>query len=66
MSFLAVYESIDSQTPTLDVLQFSSTVDVDTNAIIGENILAKDSKALARIVGKPSQNKISIVYLINL
>ena len=63
VKFLAVYESIDSQTPTLDVLQFSSTVDVDTNAIIGENILAKDSKALARIVGKPSQNKISIVYL---
>ena len=63
VKFLAVYESIDSQTPTLDVLQFSSTVDVDANAIIGENILAKDSKTLARIVGKPSQNKISIVYL---
>ena len=63
VKFLAVYESIDNQTPTLDVLQFSSTVDVDTNAIIGENILAKDSKALARVVGKPSSNKLSIVYL---
>lgn len=61
--FLAVYESIDSQTPTLDVLQFSSTVDVGTNAIIGENILSKDSKTLARVVGKPDTNKLSIVYL---
>ena len=63
VKFLAVYESIDSQTPTLDILQFSSTVDVETNAIIGENILGNDSKTLARVVGKPTTNKLSIVYL---
>ena len=61
--FLAVYESIDTNTPTLDILQFTSTVDVQTNAIIGENISGDDSKVVARIVSKPAANKLAVVYL---
>ena len=63
IKFLAVYESIDAQTPTLDILQFTSTVDVDTNAIIGENIVGNDNKVVARVVANPSNNKLSVVYL---
>ena len=61
--FLAVYESIDSNTPTLDILQFTSTVDVQTNAIIGENIYGNNNNVIARIVSKPSANNLAVVYL---
>ena len=60
---LSVYESFDSSAPTLDQVQFTSSANVTTNAIIGENILGSTSKAVARIVSKPSTNVLSIVYL---
>jgi hypothetical protein len=62
---IAVYESLDTSNPVLDTLTFSSTVNVDTNAIIGENIRGKQSKAVARIVSKPSSNTLGVVYLNN-
>jgi hypothetical protein len=60
---LAVYESYDSLSPSLDTVRFTSSADVSTNAIIGENIIGNSSKAIARIVSKPSTNVLGIVYL---
>jgi hypothetical protein len=60
---LAVYESYDSLSPSLDIVQFTASADVSTNAIIGENIIGNTSKAIARIVSKPSTHVLGIVYL---
>ncbi len=61
-TLLAVYESLDTTAPTLDQLTFSAVVNVDANAIIGEQISGSTSKAVARIVSKPSSNTLGIVY----
>ena len=60
---IAVYESLDILSPVLDTVTFNSGVNVDTNAIIGENIIGNESKAVARVVSKPSANTLGIVYL---
>jgi hypothetical protein len=60
---LAVYESLSAADPTLDRLTFSVTANVDTNAIIGENIIGTQSGSIARVVARPSANTLSIVYL---
>ena len=67
---LAVYESTNTGDPQLDVLKLSSISQVDTDAIIGEDIIGSDTGALARIVlnsssGKSyvSSNQLGIVYL---
>jgi hypothetical protein len=60
---IAIYESLDKNAPVLNQLSFSSLVNVDTNAIIGENIIGKISNAVARIVSKPSTNTLGIIYL---
>ena len=63
VKFLAVYESTDINAPTLDRLVFDTTANVNEDSIIGENIVNKDSKVVARIVSKPTTNTIEIVYL---
>jgi len=60
---LAVYESTNTSDPTLDIVQFPSISQVDTDSIIGEDIIGSDSGALARIVTKPSSNNLGIVYI---
>ena len=60
---VAVYESLNTVAPTLDVFEFTSTADVTNNAVIGENFTGTDSKAIARVVTKPSANRLGIVYL---
>jgi hypothetical protein len=60
---LSIYESFDSSAPTLDRVQFTSSANVTANAIIGEDILGNTSKAVARIVSKPTENILEIVYL---
>jgi hypothetical protein len=60
---LAIYESFDTSSPTLDQIEFSASANVSSNAIIGENILGNSSKAVARIVTKPSTNILGVVYL---
>lgn len=62
---LAIYESLDTNNPVLDQLTFISIVNVDSNAIIGENIIGNDSNCVARIVSKPSANNLGVVYLNN-
>ena len=60
---IAVYESLNTSAPSLDIVSFNSIANVDVNAIIGENIVGGTSKAIARIVSKPSSNNLGIVYL---
>jgi hypothetical protein len=62
-NILAVYESLNSSSPTLDQFTFESTANVHTEAIIGENIYSTNSKAVARVVSSPSNHTLEIVYL---
>ena len=59
---LAVYESLDQSYPSLDILYFSSFSNIQTNAIIGENILGSDSGSVGRVVSK-NVDSVGIVYL---
>ena len=65
VKIISVYESFDSSAPTLDRIQFGASANVSTNAIIGENIIGNNSKAVARVVPSsiPSPNILDVVYL---
>ena len=60
---LAVYESFDALPVSIDTVRFTSSADVTTNAIIGENIIGNNSKSIARVISKPSTDVLGIVYL---
>jgi hypothetical protein len=66
---LAVYESLNKSNPTLDQIEFTSTANVSSNAIIGENIIGNSSGAVARVVTNTSTtpasstNNLGVVYL---
>ena len=60
---VAVYESLDSSSPTLDSLSFPSGLNLDTSSILGEKIVGSTSGALAQIVTRSSATKVEIVYL---
>ncbi len=60
---IVIYESLGTGNPTLDKFQFTSTANVQTNAIIGENIVGNSSNAIARVVSSPSANNLELVYL---
>ena len=62
VKIIAIYESVNTSVPTFDTLTFDSTLNVNDNAIIGENIKSLDGKIVARIVGK-SLDTVEIVYL---
>ena len=63
VKFLAVYESTNEFAPTLDKLVFTSTANVNTNAVVGENIVGSNSNVIARVVSLSSSNTLEIVYL---
>ena len=63
---IAIFESVDGTTPTLDKLKFSASAAVSLNCVVGENIIGSESDAIARIIstnagGDP--NSLEIVYL---
>lgn len=60
---IAVYESLDQNSPILDKLTFTSSLNLNTNAILGETIKGESSSAIARIVNLSSTSEIEIVYL---
>ena len=67
---LVVYESLDSNAPTLDTITLTATASVGTNVIIGENVVGKTSNTIARVVtnngSTPSSggaNRLGVVYL---
>ena len=63
VNIVAIYESLDTNTPVLDQVTFNTISNVTNNAIIGENIIGNTSNAIARVVSKPSTNVLGIVYL---
>ena len=70
VNVLAVYESLNTSQPVLDLAEFSASASVATGAIIGENIKGKESNTIARVIinngSTPSSgdaNKLGIVYL---
>ena len=63
---IAVFESVDGATPTLDKLKFSASVGISLNCVVGENIIGSDSEAIARVVSTNADgdpNSLEIVYL---
>jgi len=63
VKILAVFESKDTNTPSLDRLTFVQGLALDTNSIIGEKIVGNKSRAIGQIVNRPSTNEIDFVYL---
>ena len=59
---IAIYESLGTSAPTFDRLTFDNTLDVNNNAIVGENIKSLDGKIVARVVGKTT-DAVDVVYL---
>ena len=60
---VAIYESKTTAIPTLDALTFVSGLSLNTNAVIGEKIVGKDSRAVGQIVSAPNATEIRFVYL---
>ena len=60
---IAVYESYNTNAPSLDSLTFPSGLGLDTNSILGERVVGRDSNAVAQIVTRSSTTLIEIVYL---
>ena len=58
---LAVYESIDSNAPTLDSITFSPLYSVSTTVLVGEDVYGLDSQSIARVV-EVNSNTVKIVY----
>jgi len=59
----AVYESKTNATPVLDKLKFVSGLSLNTNSIIGEKVIGKDTRAIGQIVSAPNATDINFVYL---
>ena len=60
---IGVFESIDSNSPSLDKLTFPSGLNLDTNAILGEKVKGSNSDAIAQVTSLISATEIEIVYL---
>ncbi len=58
----AIYESTDTAAPVLDKLTFATGLSLDQNAIIGEKIIGKDSRAVAQVVNTTA-NSIDYIKL---
>ena len=60
---IAVYESLDSADPALDVLGFVNGLELEANLVVGESLVGAASGAVARVVSIPSPSTVRIVYL---
>jgi hypothetical protein len=62
---ISIYESFNSSAPSFDRVLFTSTANVGTNSIVGENIIGSISNAVARIVNRLTSpaNTLEVVYL---
>lgn len=63
VNLIAVYESLDNSSPSLDSLTFNPLLELNTNAILGERIVGATSGAVAQIVTLVSAEEIEFVYL---
>jgi len=60
---VGIFESLDTNVPILDKLSFVTGLGLDTNAILGENIVGSDSKAIAQVTTRVSATEVEICYL---
>ena len=60
---IGVFESIDTESPTLDRLTFPDGLNLNTTAILGEKIIGDSSDAVAQITALISLNQVEIAYL---
>ena len=63
VKIVGIFESINTDSPTLDRLTFPSGLNLDTAAIVGEKIIGNDSDAVAQITGLISATEVEIAYL---
>ena len=62
-SLVAVYESLDTGAPILDVVGFAGGLELDTNTTAGELLRGADSGAVAQLIDAQSPSELRIVYL---
>ena len=60
---VAVLESKTTSTAVLDKLKFVSGLSLNTNVVIGEKVVGKDSRAIGQVVSAPNATEITFVYL---
>ena len=60
---IGVFESTDTNSPTLDRLTFPSGLNLNSTAILGEQIVGDSSDAVAQITGLISSTEVEIAYL---
>ena len=63
VKIVGVYESLDTNALTLDTLDFSAGLSLDTASVLGEAILGADSGAYAQITNRVSTTRVEIAYL---
>ena len=63
VNIVAVYESVNTATVTLDKLTFGGGLALDTASILGEHIVGSTSGAVAQIVTRSSSTEVEFVYL---
>jgi len=62
VNIVAILESKNKSTPSLDKLTFVSGLNLNTDAIVGEKITGQESRAVGQVVNRGS-NTIEFVYL---
>lgn len=62
-ALVAVYESLDANPPTLDILGFTNGLSLETSTVKGETIRGATSGAVAKLVQANTPSTIRIVYL---
>ena len=60
---VAVYESLGTEIPTLDSIEFPAGLSLDTASILGERVIGNTSNAIAQVVTRSSATKVEIAYL---
>ena len=60
---IGVFESTNTDSPTLDRLTFPSGLNLNSTAILGEKIIGDSSDAVAQITGLISSTEVEIAYL---
>ena len=63
VKIIGVFESTDTNVPTLDRLVFPDGLNLNTTAILGEKIIGDSSDAIAQITGLISATEVEIAYL---
>ena len=63
VNIVAIYESLDVNTPIPDKLTLVSGLNLDINSIVGEKIVGSSSGAIAQLVTRTSSTEVEFVYL---